>query len=1042
MSREDIVPLIKQKIPTIVGFDREAQLNTIGDAARRIGLDGKTTVFNFKPAFGQGDKDFSGTKKYWYWIPETAEHPQKTETFTAKEASQRFLQTLFQGVDIPDKLIVGEPAIRDQTWKENFRRHMREVFSGLGLSEPAFFPEPFAVFQYYRHVDKSLPVANRAELVLIIDIGGGTFNSCIIRTTEQGLLARGGATAVPLGLQADVCGGSEIDRELLKVLVAKCHDIAWKENPLKRAEFVGGSALLRIEDAKIRLSEEISRLSEARLAADYSHIKIEVKFPKGELHADRDIRQSLTGEDLKGVVREMWRRHYGSIINATVNEAREKLFSALQLPLDRIDRVLIAGGSSRLPFTQEEVALVLPTLVAKNNIHIGSDIGEAVAFGIACECREQAKRDPQLSTDKLSPCILNDLYIAFRQSRRGTFETPHISKDGASLDNGQLLSAPFETEAMIQSYELELPFDVHESLLYYFSTSPFVDDPPTTYLNLTHDVFSLPPLKKISKTCTLTLDIQPNGLIRPTFRFRGKGDSASKAGEAVECPEFYVEGFQLKEGKTYIGLDFGNSNSYFVRFASFSQEIFGAKYPEFTLRPAVKDRLRTLELKQAELEYKAALEPSHLLVHAQNQMLDFIFHSNKIEGNPLSKGETEAAVSCEDVAALDAKEREAKNLEIAYTWVLDNYDACMQTPEAFIRHLNQTILSGLERDAGEYRKGPVKLSGMNFEPPPASSVPALMQQLAEELRSGGSDRSGLEFAAAMHTKLVYIHPFNDGNGRTARLLMNACLLTRGLPVLVVNYADKERYLYCLDQSNRGDLSALVEFMVDCFDQQMANLLSPPVSSSEESAIVASLTAVATEADPIVTVLEDTGVVEPEDPLTVIMKTKIVERHRRIEAEYNAWQQSILTVPAEFRAVAEAFNANESYIRLGYRMNCHIYDLLTIEKYIDIASGRSVPRTWFVGIEIIGPTAREKVMCFFNPASRFLRQDTTTSKVSLAISRFDGTRYMRLASEPVNLREIGYRQGTLLFITRAHTVEEGNIRTELRKFLADMIKAYF
>ena len=82
------------------------------------------------------------------------------------------------------------------------------------------------------------------------------------------------------------------------------------------------------------------------------------------------------------------------------------------------------------------------------------------------------------------------------------------------------------------------------------------------------------------------------------------------------------------------------------------------------------------------------------------------------------------------------------------------------------------------------------------------------------------------------------------------------------------------------------------------------------------------------------------------------------------------------------------------------------------------------------------------MWFFNSASRFLSQDTTTSKVSLAISRFDGTRYMRLTSEPIDLREIGYRQGTLLFVTRAHSLEEGSIRTSLRKFLADMIKAYF
>ena len=55
------------------------------------------------------------------------------------------------------------------------------------------------------------------------------------------------------------------------------------------------------------------------------------------------------------------------------------------------------------------------------------------------------------------------------------------------------------------------------------------------------------------------------------------------------------------------------------------------------------------------------------------------------------------------------------------------------------------------------------------------------------------------------------------------------------------------------------------------------------------------------------------------------------------ALYNAWRQSILTIPAECQAVVETFNANDAYTRLGYRMNCQIYDLLTIEKYIEIAS---------------------------------------------------------------------------------------------------------
>lgn len=102
------------------------------------------------------------------------------ETFSAKGAALHFLERLFTGVQMPEKVIVGEPAVRNETWRENFRRHMREVFSELGIAQLDFFPEPFAVFQYYRHVAKAFPVAKGAEIVLIIDIGGGTFNSCII----------------------------------------------------------------------------------------------------------------------------------------------------------------------------------------------------------------------------------------------------------------------------------------------------------------------------------------------------------------------------------------------------------------------------------------------------------------------------------------------------------------------------------------------------------------------------------------------------------------------------------------------------------------------------------------------------------------------------------------------------------------------------------------------------------------------------------------------------------------------------------------------
>lgn len=96
-------------------------------------------------------------------------------------------------------------------------------------------------------------------------------------------------------------------------------------------------------------------------------------------------------------------------------------------------------------------------------------------------------------------------------------------------------------------------------------------------------------------------------MIRPSFSFRGKGSQPNKQGQVIKCPEFYFEGFQIKEGKTYIGLDFGNSNSYLVRFAGFPKEVSAAQYPEFTLRRKVKEQLRELELKLEQMRRQGTL---------------------------------------------------------------------------------------------------------------------------------------------------------------------------------------------------------------------------------------------------------------------------------------------------------------------------------------------------------------------------------------------------------------------------------------------------
>jgi molecular chaperone DnaK (HSP70) len=154
----------------------------------------------------------------------------------------------------------------------------------------------------------------------------------------------------------------------------------------------------------------------------------------------------------------MWRRHYGRIIAATVNEAKARLMSAWKVSLNRIDKVLVAGGSARLPFMKEEIQLVLPTLVDKNDIFIGPDIGEAVAYGIAYECLERTKCKSTLSVGKIAPCILNDLYRGFRKMRKEPVKVPRVKFRDTFLKDERFLSTPFETGESVIAYEIDLVY--------------------------------------------------------------------------------------------------------------------------------------------------------------------------------------------------------------------------------------------------------------------------------------------------------------------------------------------------------------------------------------------------------------------------------------------------------------------------------------------------------------------------------------------------------------------------------------------------------
>ena len=184
--------------------------------------------------------------------------------------------------------------------------------------------------------------------------------------------------------------------------------------------------------------------------------------------------------------------------------------------------------------------------------------------------------------------------------------------------------------------------------------------------------------------------------------------------------------------------------------------------------------------------------------------VELTYTSNAIEGNTLSRQET--ALVLEKGIAVPGKQlrelTEATNHAQALERVLTHPQNHRQITEADILHLHQQILKGIDdKNAGVYRRDPVRILGSKTILPNALKVPQLMSELI--LRLQQTDQAPERVAAELHYRLVTIHPFIDGNGRTARLLFNRVLLSAGYPVTVIAPEDRLAYLKVLEEAQTG-----------------------------------------------------------------------------------------------------------------------------------------------------------------------------------------------------------------------------------------------
>ena len=192
---------------------------------------------------------------------------------------------------------------------------------------------------------------------------------------------------------------------------------------------------------------------------------------------------------------------------------------------------------------------------------------------------------------------------------------------------------------------------------------------------------------------------------------------------------------------------------------------------------------------------------------------ELAYTSNNIEGNTLTRKETRIVIE-EDITSSSkpfVHYQEAVNHAKAFDYIIDVLKSGKTINENTVLDIHKRLLSGVDDyNAGFYRNCPVRISGSRVILPNPMKVPDLMKEFFAKYEH-------IEEVAdiiKLHLDFVSIHPFSDGNGRCARLLMNLLLMQNGFCPIIIRPRDRKRYINSIEKAQlTEDLTDYMKFMV-------------------------------------------------------------------------------------------------------------------------------------------------------------------------------------------------------------------------------------
>ena len=247
--------------------------------------------------------------------------------------------------------------------------------------------------------------------------------------------------------------------------------------------------------------------------------------------------------------------------------------------------------------------------------------------------------------------------------------------------------------------------------------------------------------------------------------------------------------------------------------------------------------LERIERKKSQLDTLRPLPTAVVNLLREQILVEWIYNSNAIEGSTVTLQETRLILETGlTIGGKTLREHfEVTNHRDAIQYVEQLVADQEKITQFHVRQIHKLVLSQIDvASAGNYRTTQVQIVGTRHIPPEAWEIPAQMTAWGKWLTKAEKSMHPVFLAALAHHHLVKIHPFVDGNGRTARLVMNLILMQNGYPPTVILRTDRQSYYRVLSLADDDKEKSLINFVGKAVERSLTLYLNASKKQTEKT----------------------------------------------------------------------------------------------------------------------------------------------------------------------------------------------------------------